>query len=370
MKLQNYSTVFMTETQNGFRKGRSCTDATFCLKLLIEKRREFNLETHLLFIDYEKAFDNIKRQILFNILKTRHIPDTLLKARVDIYTQNKILIKFNSKLSKPVEINKGVRQGCPLSPTLFNIYLDDILTKWQKHDITGIKLSKNQQLSTLLFADDQVVIADTEDNLQKAAHKLNCLITQYGLTISVQKTKSMAFKGRDPVRTKIVIDNKIIEQVNMFNYLGNMISYEKELGIDNKLHNYLKITGILKNVFKPQTTLKKTRLKLYNTLALPVLLYGSESWTIKARDARRITAAEMKYMRRTAGYTLTDHKTNTQITKELKITPILDKLQEYKRNWIYHVNRMPRSRLPRVMKQYSPTGRRNNGRPLNRLLDA
>jgi len=120
MKLQNYSEEFMTETQNGFRKGRSCTDPPFCLKLLIEKRREFNLETHLLFIDYEKAFDNIQRQILFNILKSRHISDTLLKAIGDIYTQNKISIKFNNKLSKPVEINKGVRQGCPLPPTPFN----------------------------------------------------------------------------------------------------------------------------------------------------------------------------------------------------------------------------------------------------------
>ena len=55
-------------------------------------------------------------------------------------------------------------------------------------------------------------------------------------------------------------------------------------------------------------TLKKTRIKLYNTstLALPVLLYGSETWTIRASDARRITAAEMKYMRRTARYTWTD----------------------------------------------------------------
>jgi len=59
-----------------------------------------------------------------------------------------------------------------------------------------------------------------------------------------------------------------------------------------------------------------------------------------------------------------------QIAKEFKITPILDKLQEYKTNWIHHVNRMPRNRLPRVMKQYSPTGRKNHGRPLKRLLDA
>jgi hypothetical protein len=57
----------------------------------------------------------------------------------------------------------------------------------------------------------------------------------------------MAFKGRDPVRTKIVIDNKIIEQVKSFNYLGNMISYERELDINNKLNSYLKIIGILNN---------------------------------------------------------------------------------------------------------------------------
>jgi hypothetical protein len=78
----------------------------------------------------------------------------------------------------------------------------------------------------------------------------------------------------------------------------------------------------------------------------------------------------MKYIRRTAGYIWTDYKTNAQIAKELKITPILDKLLEYKRNLVQHVNRMARNRLPRVMKQYSPTGRRKHGRPSKRLLDA
>ena len=77
----------------------------------------------------------------------------------------------------------------------------------------------------------------------------------------------------------------------------------------------------------------------------------------------------MKYMRRTAGYTWTDYKTNVQITKGLKIMPILDKLREYKRKWIQQVNRMPQNRLLRVMKHYSPNGRRNYGRPLKRFLD-
>jgi hypothetical protein len=63
-------------------------------------------------------------------------------------------------------------------------------------------------------------------------------------------------------------------------------------------------------------------------------------------------------MRTAAGYTCTDYKTNTQSAKELKKTPILDKLLEYKRKWIQHVNRMPRNKLPRVMKHYFPPGRR------------
>ena len=79
--------------------------------------------------------------------------------------------------------------------------------------------------------------------------------------------------------------------------------------------------------------LKKTRIKLHNTLALPVLLYGSETWTVKASDARRITAAEMKYMRRTAGYTwdrLQNKFTNWKVLKNNtnfgQITGIQEKL--------------------------------------------
>jgi hypothetical protein len=98
--------------------------------------------------------------------------------------------------------------------------------------------------------------------------------------------------------------------------------------IDNKLNNYVKITGIINNVFRPQKPPKKRRIKLYNTQVLPRLLYDSENRTIKARDARRITAAEMAYMRRTAGHTWTDHKTNTEIAKEFYITPVLDKIQD------------------------------------------
>jgi hypothetical protein len=90
------------------------------------------------------------------------------------------------------------------------------------------------------------------------------------------------------------------------------VSYDKEVYIHNKLDNYIKITGISNNTFRLQQTPKKTQIKLYNTLALLTLLYGSENWTIKATDARRITAVEIKYMRKTVEHAWRDYTTDTE----------------------------------------------------------
>jgi len=161
-----------------------------------------------------------------------------------------------------------------------------------------------------------------------------------GLTISVQKTKLMALTGRDPVRSKIVIDNKITEQVNSFNYLRNLLSYEKKIDTDSKLNKYLKIAGIINSMFRPQKTLKKTRIELHSTLAFPALSHGSGNWTIKTRDARRIKAAQMKYAKKKKQNTLGQIIKQTQI--KTSIQPHSgDKIQEYSRNWLQQLNRVP-----------------------------
>jgi hypothetical protein len=94
------------------------------------------------------------------------------------------------------------------------------------------------------------------------------------------------------------------------------------------------------------------------------LLYG----VVKARDARRVMAGGEIY-EKTAECTWIDYKSNTGIAKELNINPVLEKVQDYRRNGIQHVNRMAYNRLPRKVKYYRPKGRRNQGRPLKRLLD-
>jgi hypothetical protein len=101
------------------------------------------------------------------------------------------------------------------------------------------------------------------------------------------------------------------------------------------------MTGIINYRFKQQKTLKKTRIKLYNILALPALLHDSENWTIKARDARRqIKAAETKYMRKTAGYTWSCYKWKYRDCKGNEFNASLEKIQDCRRNWMQHVNRM------------------------------
>jgi hypothetical protein len=122
---------------------------------------------------------------------------------------------------------------------------------------------------------------------------------------------------------------------------------KKEVDIDNKMNNSLNITGIINNTFRPQVTFKKTRIKLDTTPALSTLLYSSENWTTVAQ-ARRITAAEIKYVRKTAGYIL-DRLQNTEIAKALNITPVLDKIQAYRKNWLQLTKRMLQ-RLPGITK--------------------
>jgi hypothetical protein len=152
--------------------------------------------------------------------------------------------------------------------------------------------------------------------------------------MSTDKSKVMSFEGIDPTISKIVINNKIIEQVNTFNYLGNLVSYEKEKDIDNKNTKFRKITGLINNTFKPNEVQKGTRIKLYTTLALPIIPYGSETWTVKSKDKSRLAAAEMRFMRKTAKYRWRDHKTNKEMLNELKVTSILDKITSYKSDWI------------------------------------
>jgi len=154
----------------------------------------------------------VNRDKLWEIMDNK-IPNYLLNTIKCIYRNTKIRIKFNYGISEPIYINKGVRQGCSLSPVLFNIYINKIKQEFKTVIKKGIKLNNRKLVNTILYADDQILMATSEDDLQTMAQHLKLIARKYKMTISSTKTKSMAMWGNHIQRVKIVINDNIIEQV-------------------------------------------------------------------------------------------------------------------------------------------------------------
>ena len=113
-----------------------------------------------------RDFDGVKRDKLFEILQNKNSPNLLLKSIIEIYPGNKIKEKKNNRFSEEHTINHGGRLGCPLSLTVFNIYMREIIVKYNQIYTKGIASSTSTKINIPFFADDQVIIADSEDNLQ------------------------------------------------------------------------------------------------------------------------------------------------------------------------------------------------------------
>jgi hypothetical protein len=174
------------------------------------------------------------------------------------------------------------------------------------------------------------------------------------------KYRVLGFKGVEHLRAKIEINNQILEQVTCFNYLGCNISYVRSEDPEIKLAKFLQLTGTIKRTLLKRVR-KETVLKFYKTLAVPVLLYGAENWTLTVPQKKRIEAAKMKLLRPLAGYTLRDHKYNDDICSELGVQSITEILDIYRTNWHGHFLRMESYHVPLQVYHYRPTGRRNVG---------
>jgi len=138
-RLTGIAEVILLEEQNGFRKGRSCMDCIFSASQIIKKHREFNIPTYIAFIDLKKTFDSVDRDKLWTIMLSKGIPTHLMTIIQKIYKENVIRVNAGNGISEDSRaVTQGVRQGCPLSPVLFNLYLDEFIRIW----LQKIKTSK------------------------------------------------------------------------------------------------------------------------------------------------------------------------------------------------------------------------------------
>ena len=224
-RLQEVVEEVLPDSQCGFRQGRGCIDMVFCVKQLIEKSVEHNTTTYMLFIDLRKAYDSVPRQALWHCLEKYGIPPRMVNIIRSFHEGMQTSVSVNGENTPVFEVRNGLRQGCTIAPTLFNLYFNAVVSAWRDRckpfgvdilyklggKLVGERTRKPETtiLTEFLFADDAAAVCSTREEVEKAARILDETTRDWGLTMSFPKTKLLV-AGPQPTTDEppITIDGK------------------------------------------------------------------------------------------------------------------------------------------------------------------
>lgn len=358
----------LEESQSGFRKERGTTDQIFIVRQLCEKAAKVGRQMHVCFVDMEKAFDRIRREDVWNVLKRRGVKQQLIEGIKSLYENTVNYVRVRNEASRTFISKIGLRQGCILSPLLFNIVLDDVVKKCKgnmsKYRI-GYWNMKMITITELCYADDLIIIGETEKQLQNNINVFNQELKKKNMKINIQKTKTMVI-GNLEEKHSIEIDGKYLEQVKCYKYLGVVINSKGNL--EEEINERVAKTGRLFNSIKASFLGKKEvpssiKAEIVKKIMKPVLTYGSETWTTNERIRSKITSIEMRFLRKIEGKTKKDRIRNEVFRKNLDIVPVAITVEQAQLRWLGHIMRMGEDRLVKQVFEARETGKRKRGRP-------
>lgn len=368
----------LRENQAGFRQGRSCTDQIFSLKLLMEKCLEFQVPAVATFVDFKAAFDSVHRPSLWRIMKEYGIPDKLVNIIRNTYRGCQARVRVGADATDWFCIETGVRQGCVWSPLLFGLLIDWVLHKacdgyglmMKKRVRTLLGISEGWQLSDLAFADDVTLLTDNDRKASEALVRLKRAGEEVGLVISTEKTKVMSF-GDTPAN---VSDGEhSIEQVQRFCFLGSNVtptnSVEHE--ISTRIGKASSAFRQLLTTWKAKISLT-TKIKIYNAVVIPTLLYGAETWSSTRKQEERLDAFDSRCLRIILKIKWWHHTRNSDVRERTQQPYASTLLRRRRLRWFGHVQRMGPQRIPLKLYHWDPTsigGRRRQGRQKQRWKD-
>ena len=183
-KLQQYVNHELPDVQAGFKKGRRIRDQIANIHWIIEKVREFQKNVYFCFIDYAKAFDCVDHNKLWKILKEMGIPDHLTCLLRNPYAGQEATVRTGT--TDWFQIGKGVRQGCILSPCLFNFYAEYIMRNAGLEEAqAGIKTA-GRNTNNFRYADDTTLMAESEEELKSLLIKVKVESEKVGLKLNIQ----------------------------------------------------------------------------------------------------------------------------------------------------------------------------------------
>lgn len=361
-RLRRYVERVVAEEQAGFRTGRGTIDQLFVIRQLSEKFFEKNRSLYNNFIDFRQAFDSVWQEGLWQVLRNFGIPEELVELLEDLYSKSMSAVRVDGELTEWFEVTVGVRQGCGLSPYLFNLLLEAVMSLALQSTEMGVAVN-GQIVNNLRFADDIDLIAVEPGHLQELTDRVQDSSKRFGLRINVEKTKTMTI-GKLHERLEVKLEGEKLEQVTEFVYLGGLIEENGKCTKDIKRRIGLASAtfGRLNKMWKSQNISLKTKVKLYGALVIPVLLYGSECWSLRREDERRLLVAEMSWLRGMLGRSRRDKIRNERTRKELgQEDTIIDRIRKRRLRWFGHVTRMENGRLPAAALYGHVEGTRSRG---------
>lgn len=202
----------INDTQFGFRKGLGTREAIFCMNVLTQQCRDMNVHMYACFIDYRKAFDCVNHEKLIEILQSTRVDNRDIRIIAALYWQQSAEIKVERETSESILIKKGVRQGCILSPLLFNLYSEAIFRESLDENIGGVVIN-GRRVTNLRYADDTVIMATNATELQRMVDRLVEYSEEYGLTLNISKTKVMDL-SKTKTRITLRVKGNTVEQIS------------------------------------------------------------------------------------------------------------------------------------------------------------
>jgi hypothetical protein len=357
------------EEQAGFRAGFSTIEHIATICELIERCKEFHIPLYLCFVDFEKAFDSVELNALWRSMQSQGVHPQLIRLLQNIYSQAKNIIRLNVDQRVEVKIQRGVRQGDPISPMLFNAALEDIFRRldWQDGGIT----INGEHLTHLRFADDIVLISTNREEMQRRLQELSKAASGSGLKINEGKTEWIGGQEDDPADT-LTLNGKEIKKTTNFVYLGRQVS--SPLNLKGELARRTRAGWFAFSKLSSYLTARRVPMKhkryLYNMCVLPAMLYACETWAPTAHDMTIMEVAQRRIERRMAGITLYDRWTNERLRRRTGVADIVEEIRRRKNTFAWQVARKPPSRwIVQVMSWYPREGRRGAGRPRRRWQD-
>ena len=354
------------EEQAGFRVGRGCRDQIFVIRQLAEKTIEKDGKMYAAFIDLEKAYDKVWREDMRRTLATYGVSGRLLRAVKALYENSKARVRVEGELTECFEVRQGVRQGCPL----FNVFLDMVAREARAQFNEGVRLDKCT-MQLLMFADDTVLLAETEEDLQHNVEEFSEAVKRHRLAMNTEKTTTMVF-SRKQVDCSVEVDGRKLENVGKQTYLGVILSEDgrMECELEKRIGAALSAAGAVRSqVFESRELSRSAKMLVYKAMIEPTLTYGAESWVLKEREKQRVQAAEMRVLRKIAEVKRIDHVRNDDIRTQLGQEGIVEQVRRRREVWEKQVEEQVGSITEMVMSGVVP-GKRPRGRPRKRWSDA